>query len=303
MQDALLVHAINLPHQIQLIANRSEVDSATLMRPNLVLLSGEEQVLFVGNNVPIPVAPSETGQATNLRSHQTTIERHDVGIELRMRASIGATGAARIEVDLDIEDLRSSLTGGAEEVGPTFTQRHVQTTVELLPGQALLIAGTTQGFVEHSRVGIPFVMDVPFIGNLFSSRRETARRGRIVVAIQARALPNSEALLAHTIERRIAFERAIATGDAIGLPPGSGFAVRIASETSRAAASAIAREQASENHPAHIVAWSGQADEYFDVHLTGYAAFIDAADASYRLNLLGLRSDVIPLGSAAGNLQ
>ena len=101
LEDALLIHTINLPHQLQLIANQSGVDSATLQRPHLVLLSGEEQTLFVGNNVPIPVAPSTTGQATNLRNNQTTIERHDVGIELRLRASVGATGATQLDVTLD----------------------------------------------------------------------------------------------------------------------------------------------------------------------------------------------------------
>ena len=69
LSDSLLIHTINFPHQLQLIANQSDVDAVTLLRPHLVLLSGEEQSLFVGNNVPIPVAPSTTGQAGNLLSN------------------------------------------------------------------------------------------------------------------------------------------------------------------------------------------------------------------------------------------
>lgn len=303
LQDALLIHTINLPHQLQLIANQSGVDSATLQRPHLVLLSGEEQTLFVGNNVPIPVAPSTTGQATNLRNNQTTIERHDVGIELRLRASIGATGATQLDVTLDIENLRSSLTGNVAEVGPTFTQRQLETTTSLLPGQALLIAGATQGVRQMTRTGVPFLMNIPMLGNLFATRSEQGRRARIVIAIQLQALPDSDSLLAHSIERRIAFERAIATRDAIGLPPGSGFALRIASEPSREAAFALARQHESDAHPARVIAWSGQDTEYYDVHLTGYEHILDAADEAYRLSSLGLRSDVIPLGNAASNLQ
>jgi general secretion pathway protein D len=291
-------------NRLQLVADQNEIDTATLLRPNLVLLSGEEQSLFVGNNVPVPSAPSEQPEGADSLTQRTNIERRDTGIELRLRASVGAEYAARLEVNLDIENLRSSLAGDPESVGPTFTQRGVDTTVELLPGQTLLIAGDTEGFVETTRTGIPFLMNLPFIQHLVSTTSSKQRRARIVVALQADALPDSDALLAHSIQRRIAFERAAVVRDAIseGLPA-SGFAVRLATESTREAAAALARQHESEGHPARVVAWSGISDEYFDVHLTGYGDYIEAADEAYHLNTLGLRSDVIPLGGAGANLQ
>ena len=122
-----------------------------------------------------------------------------------------------------------------------------------------------------------------------------------MIAIQATALPDPEALVAYSIERRIAFERAVAMSAAIddGEP---GFAVRIGSEPSREAALRLADRFDSDAHPARIVAWSGFSGDYFDVHLSGYLEYTAAAEDAYELNTLGVAADVIPLGNASDNL-
>lgn len=299
IDDSFSVRVLNAPHQLQLLAKEATVDTATLLRPTLILLSGEEQALFVGNNIPVPVAPTESGTGTNAFRQETTIERRNVGIDLRLRAIIGENGATQLEVDLHFEGLRSSLTGDPEELGPTFTQRNVQTKVELLRGQALLIAGDTEGFVEHRFVGIPYLMDIPFIGQLFSARSEVEREGRIVIAIQAYPLPDAEALVEHTIRRRLAFERANGTSEALDSPEGAAFSLRIATELEQERALRIAHRHGTDAHPGRVVAWSTPEADYYDVHLVGYRSYQEAADAAYRLSEAGLVADVTPLSATS----
>ena len=204
--DSFAVQVSNLPTQIQMIADESEVEAVTIMQPHMVLMSGEEQILFSGTNVPVPRAPTspESVATGNSLTQRTVIERYDIGVEVLLRATVGALDATRLEVTLNIENLRSSLAGDVAEVGPTFTLRGVETTVELLPGQALLIAGDTEQVRTTRRAGVPFLMDIPWLGTLFSATSEQDRRARIVVAIQAVALPDPAALAAYAVRRRLA---------------------------------------------------------------------------------------------------
>lgn len=301
--DQAVVRATNLPFQIDVIASLAEVDSVTLLQPSLVLMSGEEHSIFRGNNVPVPTNPPDGSNDVSL-TQSVAIERRDVGIDLTLRATVGDTSAARLEVTLDIENLRSSLTDAeAAGAGPTFTVRNVQGTVELLPGQALLIAGATQAFVERTRVGIPFLMDIPWLGVLFSGTRERDRRSRIIVAIQAEALPDSESLAHYSARRRLAFERMRAIGSSLGGEDETQFALRIGTERSLLAAESLARTHATERHPSRILQWDDEGGDYYDVHLVGYEDFLSAADDAYRLNASGLRTDVLPLGSAKETLH
>ena len=50
-------------------ADAREIDTRILMRPRLVMSPGEEHELFVGSNIPVPVA--SPNQLTDLAGRQT----------------------------------------------------------------------------------------------------------------------------------------------------------------------------------------------------------------------------------------
>lgn len=297
--EVMAVQVSNLPSQIQMIADETAIEAITIMQPHLVLMSGEEQLLFSGNNVPVPTAPStpESVIAGDSLVQTTVIQRYDVGVEILLRATVGEAQASHLEVTINIEQLRSSLAGDPAEVGPTFTQRGIETTVELLPGQALLIAGDTQGFRTRSRVGIPFLMDIPILGTLFSATQEENRRARIVIAAQAFALPDPAALAAYSVRRRLAFERARSRTTLLGDSSETRFTVRVARETSRERAIALAGRVETGAHPARVIQWDSADGAVFDVHLLDFAGYVDAAELAFELTALDLRAEVVPLAT------
>jgi len=295
--DALAVQITNLPSQIQLVADQSEVEAVTILQPHMVLISGEEQILFSGSNVPVPRAPTSPESVTSGSSltQRTVIERYDIGVEVLLRATLGALDATRLEVTLNVENLRSSLAGDVAEVGPTFTVRGVETRVELLPGQALLIAGDTEQVRTTRRTGVPFLMDIPWLGALFSATSDQDRRARIVVAIQAVALPDPAALVGYAVRRRLAFDQARQRQHTLRLDAGGAFGVRVAREASRERALALAQRLESEAHPARVHAWESTGEPVFDVYLLDFDGYIEAADRAFALSQQQLAPEVVPL--------
>ena len=66
------IDLIDVPRESAILtADESQIRSRVLFRPRLSLLSGEEHEIFVGNNVPVPVAAA--GAANPLETRQTVV--------------------------------------------------------------------------------------------------------------------------------------------------------------------------------------------------------------------------------------
>src|SRR6185295_7572368 len=76
-------------HTLLLTALASDTDVNVLSAPNLVTTDNEEAEIVVGRNVPFVASRATSG--SNLANLFTTIERHDVGITLRLQPQITGT--------------------------------------------------------------------------------------------------------------------------------------------------------------------------------------------------------------------
>ena len=121
-----------------------------------------------------PAAPPASSNLSNLF---TTIERHDVGITLRLTPQITADDFVHLtlfEEVSDIDPIPSPAIGDPNLVGPTTTIRSASTVVGARDGQTVVIGGLLADTVRADERGVPFLKDVPVLGNLF--RRDDDRR-------------------------------------------------------------------------------------------------------------------------------
>jgi len=302
--DAIGIDVVRGASRLFVVANANDAVSRTVMQPHLVALNAEEQLIFSGNNVPVPVAAQETATAANAFQQRTTIERRDTGIELRVRPTIGSDGHVELDLQIKIEDVAPALVSA--DLGPTFLRRDIHTVAQLRPGAAVAVAAPIQVTTSSIRIGVPFLRDIPLVGHLFARTEERTRRTRIVIAVQATPLPTDEALVAYGIRRRLALERAVARERVLdGAPDTRGaFALRLTAGEDREQAFALAARLDSELHPARVVEWT-QLDGLaaFDVQLFGFARYAEAADEAFRLYADGERADVVPMGDLRSALE
>jgi len=174
-------HTVTLPsgqevpaYTVLLTALQQDTDVNVLSAPNIITTDNEEAEIVVGRNVPF--VASRATSSSNLSNLFTTIERHDVGITLRMTPQIIADDYVRLTLFEEVSDIDPTATdvGDPNVVGPTTTVRSASTVVAARDAQTVVIGGLISDTLRATEHSVPFLRDVPVLGNLF--RRNDARR-------------------------------------------------------------------------------------------------------------------------------
>ena len=171
---------------ISLDAKREDGLIKVLAEPNIVAISGQEASFLAGGKIFIPVA------RTNLSTGGSTItlEEKEFGVGLKFTPTVLDGGRIHLKVAPEVSEL--SQTGspfttvdGSTSVLPSVTTRRVQTTVQLMDGQSLAIAGLIKNNVTQTSRRTP-MGDIPILGVLFRSSEFQNDRTELIFLITPR---------------------------------------------------------------------------------------------------------------------
>ena len=144
-----------------------------LDEPILVTTSGRPASLRSGGEVPIPV---------NNGLGSVTVEFREFGTLLDFVPIVMGDGMLRLEINSDVVevagDLRDPVTGV-----PGFRSRGVNTGVTMRAGQTLALAGIIQNRRDAEVKGLPFLVDLPWVGTLFRSVEDTFNEVELVIMV------------------------------------------------------------------------------------------------------------------------
>src|SRR5262249_3630519 len=140
----------------QLTAAEGDVTFTALSNPYLVAASGEEQHVFAGQNVPIPVSnnaanTSATGSQNPAGTTSTTtpgvvssafqtnlnITRQDVGIDLRVKPVSISDDLCQVDVVIEISSVQATTAGASNVLGPTVNKIRLEATFRLSDGSVV----------------------------------------------------------------------------------------------------------------------------------------------------------------------
>ncbi len=152
----------------------------TLAEPNLIAANGEEASFLAGGELPVPVAqPTGSGQVGAV-----TIVYREFGIRLNFVPEILSDDLIKLAVAPEVSTLdynNAIVTAGF--LVPALRTRRAATTVDLMQGQTLAIAGLLSNQEEKTRVGVPILKDIPILGYLFSSGRFERNETELLVLV------------------------------------------------------------------------------------------------------------------------
>jgi pilus assembly protein CpaC len=156
----------------------------TLASPNLVAVSGDSAAFLAGGEFPVPVPRSVAGEATSI-----TIEWKEYGIRLGFLPTVLADGRIRLRVSPEVSapDYSRGLTLSGYIV-PGLVTRRISTTVELKPGDMLVIGGVKQ---EESSVRIkkvPVLGDIPLLKTFFRHKATSKISRDLLIVISPEIL-------------------------------------------------------------------------------------------------------------------
>lgn len=150
----------------------------TLASPNLVAVSGDSAAFLAGGEFPVPVPRSISGEGSTI-----TIEWKEYGVRLGFRPTVLGDGRIRLTVTPEVSapDYTRSLLLAGYQV-PGLVSRKISTTVELKPGDVLVIGGVKQDETIKRVKKVPILGDIPLLNTFFRhTSKQTITRDLMIV--------------------------------------------------------------------------------------------------------------------------
>ncbi|MBE0514900.1 hypothetical protein [Sulfurimonas sp.] len=142
-----------------------------------VLVQDSKNFIFQAVNT-IPYQTSRTlTEATNT-SEQTSIEYKDVGLKI-IGTSLIYDDYVNLDLDLIIEDILSTTNNI-----PTTYKRQLKSNSNLKYGEVLILSGINQTKINKTDFSIPFISNIPYLGELFKYKSESEVKSNISIAIE-----------------------------------------------------------------------------------------------------------------------
>jgi len=161
-----VVDAERLRGLLNAYASQSKLN--VLSTPRIIASNNQEAKIYVGKDVPIVTSETSSGTSTATNFDvRRTIQYKDTGIILDVKPHVNEKRRIKLEINQTVSDAQTNKIGGSDS--PIVNRREVQTTVFMGDRETLLIGGLIKKNINTAKEGIPLLMDIPWLGHLFSS--------------------------------------------------------------------------------------------------------------------------------------
>ena len=150
-----------------------------LSTPKIIASDNKEASIDVGAEVPL--VSTEFRDVVAAGRVQTTIERRDTGVILKVTPHINSTGLVTLDLDLEVSEAQPKTVAGQTDI--SIFQRKALTSLVVQDGQTLLIGGLMEDTRRRSREEVPFFGRLPLLGNLFSSTNRSMKQTELIALI------------------------------------------------------------------------------------------------------------------------
>ena len=167
-----------LDNHLQLAITNLMGDASTevLASPQVSTLDNTEAQVFMGDKVSIRVIDDSGESSTQLV---------ETGIKLTVTPHV--SGDNRILLDLHPENNSYDYDSKGEIV---ISTQEAKTKVVVADGETVVIGGLTRNETQESESGIPFLKDIPLLGNLFKYSRKSVVKKDLVIFVTPRIIRN-----------------------------------------------------------------------------------------------------------------
>lgn len=141
-------------------------DVNILATPKIMVVGKQKASITAGDKIPIPITQSQV--VSGQLAQTTTIQFEEVGIKLQVTPYIFAD---EDEIGLEISGEVSSIGKTTAQGYPQIITRTFTTYIRLKDNWTAILGGLLKEETRETRVGIPFLMDIPLVGYLFGSTK------------------------------------------------------------------------------------------------------------------------------------
>jgi general secretion pathway protein D len=152
--------------------------------PKLLVLNNETAQLLVGNQVPISTSSSTSTIAANAPTINQ-ISYQSTGVILKVTPRVNEGGLVTMDVSQEVSSVAATAgsSTASEAASPTISDRRINTTVAVQDGETVALGGMIQDNKTTEHYGIPYIQNIPYLGNMFRSTTNDHDRTELLVLI------------------------------------------------------------------------------------------------------------------------
>jgi type II secretory pathway component GspD/PulD (secretin) len=162
--------------QVAITNIMGDASTEVLASPQVSTLDNTEALVFMGDKVSIRVIDDSGESSTQLV---------ETGIKLTVTPHV--SGDNRILLDLHPEN---NSYGYDEKGQVVISTQEAKTKVVVADGETVVIGGLTRNENTESESGIPFLKDIPLLGNLFKYSRKAVTKRDLIIFVTPRIIRN-----------------------------------------------------------------------------------------------------------------
>lgn len=165
-------------------ANKKDALVKILAEPNIAAISGQEASFLSGGKIFIPVPDGDGG---------TTLEEREYGVGVKFTPTVLEGGRIHLKVAPEVSELTQAgasfyTVNGQTAILPSITLRRAETSVQLMDGQSLAIAGLIKNNTAQAVDKFPGLGEAPVLGALFRSSEFQGDRSELMFVITPRLI-------------------------------------------------------------------------------------------------------------------
>ena len=165
---------------LELSALEADGKGKIVSSPRVITADQQKALIEQGEEIPYQVATS---------SGATSVQFRKANLKLEVTPQITPEGGVILDVDVT-KDSRGTSAGSA---GFAINTKHVQTKVLVENGGTVVIGGIFEQNEREDVSKVPFLGDVPYLGNLFKTRTKSSSKTEMLIFLTPKVVTDRSA--------------------------------------------------------------------------------------------------------------
>jgi type IV pilus secretin PilQ/predicted competence protein len=167
--------------EVQAIIDALEKENKAniISNPRIITADNREASILVGKQIPLIVSDEAGNPITELTK---------VGIGLRVTPHVNSDGTITMDLHPEVSELSAQAT---VQGGVIISISEADTRVVVADGETAVIGGLINEVESNIETGLPVLMDVPVLGNLFKFQNDTKKKRELVIFVTPRIIESA----------------------------------------------------------------------------------------------------------------
>jgi len=171
----------NITASLNAAADRNQV--SILSSPRLLAASGKTATMQVGTQVPI-ITTQQTAPDGSIGGTSNILQQlqyRNTGVVLTISPVVNSSRRVELTVSQEVSDAQSNDTSDIQS--PLILTRSIETTLSVDDGETVLLAGLISENFSDGDSGIPYLKDIPILGNLFKTQSRSVNKTELIILL------------------------------------------------------------------------------------------------------------------------